>query len=158
MKSKYLAYLAGPITGCSYEGATDWRDQIIKLLPSEIVGLSPLRGKFYLNGLPRIKDSYEDIALSAGRGIMTRDFNDCRRADVIIVNMLGAKTVSIGTVMEIAWGKAFNVPIVMIIEDKDNLHDHAMVRECIGFRVTTIEEAVNIASVLLLPASHKEET
>lgn len=154
---RYLAYLAGPISGCSFEGATDWRDKIIQLLPDEIVGLSPMRGKHYLQEVKKIGDSYEDIALSSARGIFTRDFNDCRRSDVLIVYLLGAEKVSIGTVMEIAWAKAFNVPVIAVMENDGNLHDHAMIREAIGFRVTSLEEAAHIATVLLMPAPHTKE-
>lgn len=157
MKDKYLAYLAGPITGCSFEGATDWRDEMIKLLPNEIVGMSPMRGKHYLSEIKKIGDSYEDSVLSCTRGIMTRDFNDCRRCDVLIVNLLGAEKVSIGTVMEVAWAKVFNVPVIMVIEKDGNPHDHAMIRECIGFRVDTLKEAAHVATVLLLPAPHRRE-
>lgn len=152
----YIAYLAGPITGVSFDDSVDWRDEMISLLPDEIQGMSPLRGKHYLEGSEAIEASYEDIALSSQRGITTRDYNDCRRSDIIIVNLLGAKKVSIGTVMEIAWAKVFNVPVVCIMEKEGNPHDHPMIRECTGFRVETVKEAVNLATVILLPAPHRK--
>ncbi|RDJ35327.1 MAG: hypothetical protein DWQ19_10965 [Crenarchaeota archaeon] len=171
---KYLAYLAGPITGCSFDECVDWREYMIKKLPSEIVGLSPMRGKTYLEDVEKIADSYDHSAgqgfgvikqtsvshlshvMSCMRGITTRDFNDCRRSDVIVVNLLGAEKVSIGTVMEIAWAKAFNIPLVLIMEEKGNVHEHAMVNECTGFRVKTCDEAIDVATMLLLPYPHKE--
>ena len=36
----------------------------------------------------------------SGKAIMARDFNDVRRADVLLVNLLGAPRPSLGTVME----------------------------------------------------------
>jgi len=39
----YIAYLAGPITGVSFDDSVDWRDEMISLLPDEIQGMSPLR-------------------------------------------------------------------------------------------------------------------
>ena len=171
---KYLAYLAGPITGCSFDGCVDWREYAIKKLPSEIVGLSPMRGKTYLEGVEKIADSYSydaktgyDIVkktsfahlssvMSCARGITTRDFNDCRRADVIIVNLLGAEKVSIGTVMELAWAKAFNIPVVLVMEEKGNVHEHAMISECVGFRVSTLDDAIDVVTMLLLPQPHRE--
>ena len=171
---KYLAYLAGPITGCSFDGCVDWREYVVKHLPKEIVGLSPMRGKTYLEGVEKIADSYDYDAgtgygvvkntkvahlssvMSCARGITTRDFNDCRRADVIIVNFLGAKKVSIGTVMEIAWAKAFNIPVILAMEVEGNPHEHAMITECVGFRVQDLDAAIAVASMLLLPQAHRE--
>lgn len=150
MSYKYIAYLAGPITGCSFTGATDWRDEAVKMLDKSIAGMSPLRGKAYLSQVDDIKDTYEDIALSSAKGITARDFNDCKRADVVIVNFDNAEKVSIGTVMEIAWAKAFNVPCVVVMGE-DSVHNHAMIRESVGFVVETLEEAVHIANALLIP-------
>lgn len=146
----YLAYLAGPITGLGFKESESWRDWFISKLPSEIQGLSPLRGKTYLKDEKCIAASYPDIALSCDRGIMTRDYNDVKRADVLVVNLLGVSKVSIGTVMEIAWARAFQLPVIVIIEKEGNVHDHPMIRECCGFRVSTLEEAVNLTKVLLL--------
>ncbi len=45
-------YLAGPISGCSYEGCTDWREQVIRdLAQAGIKGLSPMRAKEYLKDI-----------------------------------------------------------------------------------------------------------
>ncbi len=148
---KFIAYLAGPISGASYGTATDWRQYAKMQLEPSILGMSPLRAKDYLQNETAIGDSYEDSVLSCQRGIMTRDFNDCKRADILIVNLLGADRVSIGTVMEIAWAFSNRIPVVAIMEPKGNLHDHAMIREAIGFRVTSLDEAIEVAKAVLLP-------
>ena len=41
-------YLAGPISGLTYEGAQDWRDEFSASISAEIACFSPLRGKEYL--------------------------------------------------------------------------------------------------------------
>lgn len=153
----YIVYLAGPITGLSFDASVDWRDWVIGKLPPEIQGMSPLRGKTYLEGESKIEDEYCQSVLSCARGITTRDFNDVKRADMILVNFLGAKTPSIGTVMEIAWAKAFQTPVVMVMEKDSNPNDHAMIRECVGFRVETLQQAVEIVKVTLMPAPHRKE-
>lgn len=147
---RYICYLAGPITGLSYGDATDWRDVARKGLDASIAGMSPLRGKHYLSQVENIQDTYEEVALSCAKGITARDFNDCRRADMVLANFAGAETVSIGTVMEVAWAKAFNVPCVAVMEE-GNLHWHAMVRESVGFIVPTLAEAVHIVNAVLVP-------
>lgn len=147
MSSK-LTYLAGPITGASYDEATEWRtDAIARLAKHGIVGLSPMRGKAYLSGLDEIGDHYDEI-LSTAKGIVARDRWDCQRSDVVIVNFVGAGRVSIGSVMEIAWADAARVPIVLAME-KGNIHEHAMINEVIGFRTQTLDEALATAEAIL---------
>jgi len=150
MSYRYIAYLAGPITGLSYGTATDWREYAKEKLDPSIAGMSPLRGKTYLSQVENIQDTYEDIALSCAKGITARDFNDCRRADMVIANFAGARAVSIGTVIEIAWAKAFNVPCVAVMQE-GNPHWHAMVRESVGFIVPTLDEAIHITNAMLIP-------
>ena len=156
-------YLAGPITGCSYEGCVDWREYAIKELAAVgITGLSPMRAKDYLKSESIVGDSYEDTVLSSSRGIITRDRWDTTRSDIILANFLGAEQVSIGTVMEIAWADLARVPIIMAIEPSEleatgpapsqgNVHEHSMLREAAGFRVETLEEGLNVAKAILLP-------
>lgn len=140
-------YLAGPITGCSFNGCTDWRNEAIRqLAPHGIRGLSPMRAKDYLKAEKEIVGSYEDKVMSCQRGIMTRDRYDSTHCDAVIVNFLGATKVSIGTVMEIGWTDLIRTPIICAIEsDGHNPHDHPMIREAIGFRVATMEEAIECA-------------
>ena len=154
-----LVYLAGPITGLSYEGCTDWRQTAIDHLKQfGIQGLSPLRGKDYLKSVVNIEDNYDthenDLAqvLSGQRGIYARDRFDCHRADAVLVNMLGAKRVSIGTVMEIAWAAQNNTPVVLIMEKEGNIHEHSMLREACPFRVDNLEDALYVLTSLLAPS------
>ena len=141
-------YLAGPITGQSYGGATEWREQAIERLAKRgITGLSPMRGKYYLEKFTDIPD-YVDVPLSTARGITTRDRWDCFRCDVLLVNLTGTSRVSIGTVMEIAWADAARKPIVLAMEP-GSLHDHSMVREAAGYILPTLEDALTIVEAIL---------
>lgn len=147
-------YLAGPITGLSYAGCTDWRLHAkAELHKAAIVGLSPMRGKEYLSHLESISGTGEEYAhlgvLSTSRGVMTRDRYDATRCDVLLVNLLGAKAVSIGTVMEIAWADLSRIPIVCAIEEKGNPHEHMMVAEALGYRVPTLDDALHVVRAIL---------
>lgn len=148
-RQNYLVYLAGPITGISYGECTDWRAYADTLLSPGISGVSPMRAKEYLASKPVIDHSYEDTVLSCSKGITTRDRMDVQRADLVLVNLIGAKTVSIGTVMEIAWADAYGVPVVVAMEPTGNLHEHPMIKECTGFRTASLEEACRIASSII---------
>lgn len=76
---KNLIYLAGPITGLSYDSVISWREEFALSMPMDIECLSPLRGKTYLKDEKEISSSYEDYVLSSAKGITTRDYNDCKR-------------------------------------------------------------------------------
>jgi len=152
-------YLAGPITGLSYDEATDWRGDAREWLAEHgINGLSPMRDKEYLShihNLPALKNAKEDYeyaqlgVMSTSRAIMTRDHFDCTRCSVLLVNLLGARRISIGTVMEIAWAWMARIPIVLVMEPESNPHEHGMLREATGFRVQTLEEGLLIVKSII---------
>lgn len=148
-------YLAGPITGLSYGGCTEWREAA-KLSFAEvgIQGFSPMRGKEYLNHLTNISGTGEEYAnlgmFSTPQGIMSRDFHDCTTCDVLLVNLLGAKAVSIGTMFEIAWAWMKRTPIVVAIEDEGNPHEHIFVRHTAGFRTNNLDEAIYAVKRILI--------
>lgn len=130
-------YLAGPMTGLTLEEAEGWRKRAAEVLeaPRGPLGylaafftcFSPLRGKEFLR--------YAGEMTSAGpakaggdRGIYRRDKWDVERADVVLANFTGARTVSIGTMFELAWAAQAGKYIVVVMEP-GNLHDHAFVRQ-----------------------------
>jgi nucleoside 2-deoxyribosyltransferase len=157
LKSMNKIYLAGPISGLQYNEAVSWRDKITEILKdtgNKICCLSPMRTKGKLNDrcVGRIQQSYEDFGcMYSDRGIMSRDFHDCTTSDLVIFNLLDAKTISIGTIMELAWCYQSKIPsvVIMLPERFVNIHDHPMVREAINFRVNSIEEAVEVAISIL---------
>jgi hypothetical protein len=149
-----LVYLAGPITGQDYEGCTDWREKTIaEFADVGIRAISPMRGKEYLKGIGKISGTGEEYAhmspISLPRGVTTRDRWDATRCDVLLVNLLGAERVSIGTMFEIAWADLSRTPIVCCIE-KDNCHRHMMLNQMIGYDVDNLEEAVHIIKAMML--------
>jgi nucleoside 2-deoxyribosyltransferase len=155
VSSQFKVYLAGPITGLTFDTATDWRvsmrSKVGHMSGGRIECYSPLRSKGYLAEVGTIEDSYEDHPLSSQRGIMTRDRFDVMSSDLVMVNFLGTGRVSIGTVMEIAWADMLRKPIVMAIEESGNLHDHSMVREAAGYRVESLDAAAGLICMVLLP-------
>lgn len=156
---QHTVYLAGPIAGLGYRDAVDWRSGAIDALArDDIKGLSPMRAKEYLAsvetdvGFSATCEEYGHLSpMSGPRGIMTRDHFDATRCDVLLVNLLGAKKVSIGTVMEIAWAYQCRTPVVVAIEaDGSNVHEHCMITEAIGFRCASMAEAIEVTKAILL--------
>ena len=143
-------YLAGPISGQSYGLCTSWREEVkSELLLAGILGYSPMRGKAYLSKEATIADSYSDHTMSSIVGINVRDYNDVKTSDALLVNLLECNgKVSIGTVMEIAWTRVFQIPVVIVME-KGNVHDHGMLTYG-NIVVSTIEEGIAAIKQLLL--------
>jgi nucleoside 2-deoxyribosyltransferase len=151
-------YLAGPISGLTYEGSEEWRDEFRRKIDPRIEAFSPLRGKEYLTLRGPLEGSYNDFPLSTDAGITARDRYDCMGADLIVFNMLGAKRVSIGTMIEFGWCDAARNPAIVIMEKEGNVHDYPMVRQISQFRVDNLEDAINIANIILLPGKIKQTT
>jgi nucleoside 2-deoxyribosyltransferase len=150
-------YLAGPIKGLNYDEAVEWRTYATRVLKDEgIDAFSPMRAKTYLKGLTdvggdKLKDSYDQFPLSTMKAILCRDRNDCQKAGVVIMYLRGAKAVSIGSVMEVAWADAARVPIVLVMEKEGNVHEHGLLTEACNVRVETLEEAIKVTVAILKP-------
>lgn len=157
MKSPRV-YLAGPIAGATYDGCTEWREQVKTALADVgVYAYSPMRAKERLSEFQVMGYEYDTIdgqksPMTSARGITTRDRNDCMKCDALFVYLLGqTERVSIGTVMEVAWADSQRIPIVLVIEDEGNIHDYPILRECVGFRTPSIDEAIAITKAVLLP-------
>jgi nucleoside 2-deoxyribosyltransferase len=144
-------YLAGPISGLTFEEGSDWREQAkIRLAQNGLKGFSPLRAKQYLTGQGVLTGSYEQYPLSTAKGITTRDRYDVMSSDAVLFYLKGAKTISIGTCIELGWADAFRKPAVVVM-DKNDIHQHPMVTETTGYIVTSLEDAILLLERILLP-------
>jgi nucleoside 2-deoxyribosyltransferase len=150
-------YLAGPITGLDYQGCTEWREsfseQLKDMSNGNIVGLSPMRGKTYLQNVGVIGHGNEKYGiLSGGKSIVCRDYYDVRTCDAIVMNLLGAKKVSIGSMFEVAWAHAHSKPLILVIESdrQDNIHHHDMLHEMAGYTVDNLDDALYILGALFV--------
>lgn len=150
-------YLAGPITGLTYDDGQDWREALKKEFG--VVGIdafSPLRQQSYLKKFGTLdagglNSSYFGAhPLTNPPGITDRDRFDVMTRDTILVNLLGAERPSIGSVLEIGWADAYRKPCVVVMEE-GNIHDHAMIHGCAGFVTDDLETAVDTVKAVLLP-------
>ena len=152
--SRPLVYLAGPIANTAAGQSVEWRVEAHKWLFNRgIETLSPMRAKEALARGPIGDDfhAYENQGVFfTSRAIMTRDFNDVKRCDALLVNLLGAEKASLGTVMELGWAYALQKPVVVAIEPIGNPHDrHPMIEETIRFRAPTLEDAIDAVATVL---------
>lgn len=164
----FKVYLAGPITGLTFGDAQDWRAYVQSKIDPRIKCYSPLRGKEYLAQRGALVGSYDEYPLSTASGITTRDRFDCMGSDLVIFNLLGAKQISVGTMIELGWADAARNPAILVMENpkaigvdgwghkvyaegvKPNAHEHPMVTATTGFRVDNLDDAVKLAEIILL--------
>lgn len=164
-------YLAGPIAGLTHAEATyGWRQEVFDALHGvhrvskgvdvlhsaeavvQIHCYSPMRGKEFLAGQGILgKNGYATNPISTVQGVLGRDRDDCRTADLIFMNLLGADKVSIGTTCELAWADAYRVPVLLCMEEKGNIHDHIFFQGLCTYRVSTLEDGIELAKKFLIP-------
>ncbi len=143
-------YLMGPITGVGYKECHDWREYAINELAKHgIEGISPLRHKDVTDKSGLMSDFGGGNQMTTSKGIVVRDRFDSSHCALGLSNLLGAKNVSIGTMVEYGWMDARGIPIITVMEKKGNPHDHVFVRELSAFRVETLEEAIYTARCIL---------
>lgn len=151
----YTVYLSGPMKGLTPEEAMAWRTYVKTQLPDHIKAWDPFRGKELLvkklNGEgKKLGDEYRDSPITMAKGITARDRRDSMTCDCLFVNVLGAKAISIGTVMEVAWSDAARSPIVIVME-KGNPHWHALFNEVASYIVSDLDEGIALVKALLTP-------
>jgi len=124
-------YLARPISGCTpIEVLSYYREVSEELLQCGYDVLCPMKGKANL----RVEKEYRAEFSKKGYGtpiitnnsIFNRDKWMISQSDIVYVNLVGAKTVSIGSMMELAWASHFCKYVVLSMED-ENVHQHAFV-------------------------------
>lgn len=148
-------YLAGPITGTMYEDARyGWRKYASDRINPGIRILSPMRHEGQLaEELGPIKAEYNHKMnpkhlYTGGRIIVGKDHFDINQADVILVNLIGAERVSIGTMVEIGIAYAKRKAVVVAME-KGNIHDHPFVTSTAMVVTETLDDAITIVNGLL---------
>lgn len=156
----FKVYLAGPIAGLNYEGATSWREYTKNSLgQSGIQGYSPMRAKEFLDGIEKFSlhtleenDPYRALnVLASIDGIIGRDSFDVRTCDLVLANFVGATAISMGTIWELGLAYGLNKPVVVAMEDKGNPNDHGLAIGSCRWRVKTLEEAIVVTKSILLP-------
>ncbi len=150
-------YLAGPIAGFSYKEASVWRDTISNMVSEfSIICYSPLRGESYDNNNIPLNNcgsrTYKGVPIEP-KNFVRRDWFDVKTSDIMVVYLpASAKTISIGTMVEIGWASALDIPIIGIIPFGEwGIHQHPFLDELFTFQVRTVYEAAQILKTLLLP-------
>lgn len=151
---KPRVYLAGPITSLDYEAATMWRTMAQEHLRGVgIAAYSPLRKKEFLTNTEDLtwQDSHCVELMGTRKAILARDYQDCTKADALLVNFLRDGPISIGTVLEMAWAYELRIPVVLMAPEDSVYCRHPMLGEMVAFRVGSLEAGLEAIKHILLP-------
>jgi len=138
-------YLAGPISGLTFEEASIWRKIItpaLELLGYEV--FNPLTGKEFLIGKGIIgADTSQNLNVLAHHDVIYNvDMFRVRQSDILLINFHNCKIVSIGTVAEINLAHETNKLVIMVM-DENNIHNHPFITQR-SIVLKTMEEAVAV--------------
>lgn len=147
-------YLSGPITGLTYtEARYDWRVDLANMLGERIIPLSPMRHEGHLaemRAMPIGPDTLPTHLFSHPKMIVAKDFLDIDESTIVIVNLLDAKAVSQGTLIEMGYAKAKGKTIITIADaETDKVHNSPFIGVISDVIVGTLEEAATICNSLL---------
>jgi hypothetical protein len=133
-------YCARPITGLGYKEIELYYNNITnKLITLGYNVLHPMIGKSYLSSETQFKSDGYQNPLSTDHAIVRRDNWMVKQCDILLLNLLESKKVSIGCMMELAWGYDYNKHIITLMED-NNIHKHSFVIESSSVIFSTEQE------------------
>jgi nucleoside 2-deoxyribosyltransferase len=152
-------YLAGHITGMTYNQATSWREYTTEILAKlGVQALSPMRGKEFLASAATLIPNdgrFGHISPTASPGGITgRDRNDVRTSDVILMNLQGEDKISAGSMIELGWADAWRKPVVLVVDEDADIARHVMVETIATYITTSQYLALQLVALLLgIPAA-----
>lgn len=114
-----FVYLAGPVTGLTFQEAVAWRNEaavaLANMTNGHVQALDPLRG-LTPSDFQSHAQGWFDSARCTAASFMIRDLYDIDRSCCLLANLVGMKSPSIGTMIELGYAFAKNVPIFLVAE------------------------------------------
>ena len=154
-------YMAGPMAHVTKQAADSWRYYVagrldgIHEMPSgpfiEVLCFNPTRGEETDAAQKFSATATGATPWNTVSGITGRDRHDLQTADIVFMNLLGAKRVSIGTTVELGWADAYRKPIVLVMEKSGNPHEHIFFQGLCTYRVDNLDSGIACAKYVLMP-------
>jgi nucleoside 2-deoxyribosyltransferase len=148
----FTVYLAGPISGLSYDEASNRIKRVRYELERDlgnVLVLHPLTAKGYLRNELNLAPNGYKYPPSTDHAIVERDMWMVKQADIVLCNLCGAKTISIGSVAELAWAHMLGKHTVVAMEP-ENLHQHAFVLQMADVVFPQEKEAIQYCQNLIM--------
>lgn len=138
-------YLAGAIAGCNHGEANDWRRYVAdKLLPHNIVGISPLRcepliGKTY-------SLDYPDPRFGTARAIAAKNKFDVENSALTLAFLPlppAGRVQSYGTMIEMAWANRAGKQTILVSDDP-YVMKHPVIDAVSNWKLDTLDQACEV--------------
>lgn len=129
--NKLTVYCAHPISGETWENVFKYYTNIKKILENWGFNvLHPMTGKTEIRTEigERFQPSNIKSVVASNHAIFERDRWMVMQCDILYLDLTGAERVSIGCMMELAWAAILGKYVVVVME-KENMHQHAFVLE-----------------------------
>lgn len=155
---KPLIYMSCPMSGLTADEASAWIAAAREIIDPRASLLSPIRKERCENPSHAFGNFPSSSMFGSDRAITASDRFDVMRSDMVICNLLHAKKVSIGAMIELGWADMGRKPIITILPRRGleinglPVHDHPMVRDISSWVVHSIEEAAQIVNTVLFPS------
>lgn len=138
-------YLAGPILACDKSEANDWRIYVAdKLLPHNIIGISPLRCEPLIGD--RYSMEYSDPKFGTARAIGSKNVYDVRNCDMTLAYLPlppDGRHQSYGTIIELAWAHMIGRPALLVTNDP-TVSEHPVINACAGWMLDDLDDAIEV--------------
>ena len=135
-------YIAHPISLCSVDEVFEYFDAASERLSYNYNVLSPMIGKDHLRCAPELRAEGYSHPLSCNHAVFERDTWMVSQSDIVLCDFSGAENVSIGCSMELAIASWLHKHTVVVLP-KDNIHNHAFIREAADIIFETIDQAIS---------------
>jgi len=139
-------YIAGPISGLSFDAVQEFfttKKAILEMAGHTV--LSPMLGKDDLRNETVLRGYGYKGATTTNHAIVERDRWMVEQSDIVFADLSHAKSVSIGTVFELAWASLLRKHTVVVV---DNFHFHAFVLEAADIVFETCDDALEYLAKL----------
>lgn len=144
-----IIYMVHPISGLSAEEVFKYYEVNQKRLESfGYQVLTPMYGKNFLRCEKEFRAADYQHPCTTNHAIFTRDHWMVEQADILYANLSSATNVSIGSMMELAWGSHLHKHVVATIPE-NNVHRHAFVLEAANVIHKTHEESMAYLETLI---------
>lgn len=142
-------YLCGPLSGHTMEYARGWRDHATMRFRRHMIDvLSPLRGLPADYSQRKVDELENEHMLALPEFYFERDRNDVlNRADAVFCNLLDAKKISPGSMIELGWANSRGIPIVLVVEPH-NVHQCGFLRRITPLQFVTLDAGIDAAIAL----------
>ncbi|MCK9371263.1 nucleoside 2-deoxyribosyltransferase [Candidatus Dojkabacteria bacterium] len=148
---KLSIYCAHQISGLTWDDVINYyKATKTKLENLGYEVLIPMTGKSVIR--TEVKDKFKPndytSPLATNHAIFERDKWMVTKADILYLNVLGCTTISIGSMMELAWASLLGKYTIVVME-KGSVYEHAFVAEAADTIFNTEEEAVEYFEKLI---------